>query len=194
MNMDSIQNSTVYPVILAVPEQERCLRGRDRVKYLSEYARYALELSAEKSRIHIGDLLKDKNGAPLPFNGKYWSLAHKPEYVAGVVAPARIGIDLEEIRPCSEALFRKIAAENEWELTVSDSINSFFRYWTSKEAVLKAAGTGLKGLSRCRIKRVLNDNHLIINYLDQEWAIEHIYFDRHIASVVENMFNIKWIL
>lgn len=194
MNMDSIQNPTLHPVILSVPEQGRGLRGRDRVKYLSAYARYALELSAEKSRIHVGDLLKDKNGVPLPFNGNYWSLAHKPEYVAGVVAPARIGIDLEEIRPCSEALFKKIADENEWGLTVADSINSFFRYWTSKEAVLKATGTGLKGLSRCRIKRVLNDNHLIINYLDQEWAIEHIYFDRHIASVVKNMFNIKWTL
>jgi 4'-phosphopantetheinyl transferase len=192
MNTDNIQNPTVHPVILSVPEQGRCLRGRERVKYLSAYARYALELSAEKSRIPIGDLLKDKNGSPLPFKGNYWSLAHKPQYVAGVVAPARIGIDLEEIRPPSEALFKKIADEKEWALSTSDSVNCFFRYWTSKEAVLKATGIGLKGLSRCRIKRILDDNHLIINYMEQEWAVEQIYFDRHIASVVKNRYNIKW--
>ncbi|MBU4101004.1 MAG: hypothetical protein KKH20_06460 [Proteobacteria bacterium] len=92
---------TIYPVILAVPEEIRQLTGKNRVLNLSKHARQALEISAQKSCIHLSDLLKDKNGAPLPFNGNYWSLTHKPDYVGGVVASTRIGIDIEKIRPCS---------------------------------------------------------------------------------------------
>ena len=188
---------TLNPVILSVPEKKRHLAVRDRAKYLSRHAREALKLSAKKSCIDLGLLAKDENGAPRPFSGNYWSLTHKIEYVGGVVAPEKIGIDLEKIKSCSRAIFNKIADERERDLIHPlpyDREKLFFRYWTSKEAVLKAVGTGLKGLSRCRIKRVLSDNHLIVNYLDQEWIIEHIYFDGHITSVVKNRFNIKWIL
>lgn len=185
---------TIYPVILAVPEKIRQLTGKNRVLNLSKHARQALEISAGKSSIHLGDLLKDKSGAPLPFNGTYWSLTHKPDYVGGVVASTRIGIDIERIRPCSEALFSKTAGEKEWSLVNTDPIKLFFRYWTSKESVLKAAGAGLKDLSKCTIAKVIDEENLFIDYGGEKWLVEHFYFDGHIASVTKNSFNIKWSL
>lgn len=192
--MEKIRNPTIYPVILSVPDKEQTLSGREMVKYLSRHARYALEISAKKSGIKLNDLLKDKNGAPLPFNGNYWSISHKPKYVAGVVAPSMIGVDIEKIRPCSDALLKKIADEKEWGLINSDPVKPFFRFWTSKEAVLKAAGIGIKGLSGCRIERVIDDDNLVINYMDRKWAIEHFNFNGHIASIVKNEFHIKWVI
>jgi 4'-phosphopantetheinyl transferase len=190
--MDTIRNSILYPVILAVPDKEQKLTGREKVANLSNYARRALEISAQKSCIELGDLTKNENGAPLPFDGNYWSLTHKPIYVGGVIAPTQIGIDIEKIRPCSKALFRKTANESEWGLSDADSFKFFFRYWTSKESVLKASGTGIRDLSKCRIVQIIDHNHLVINYEDRKWLIEHFYFDGHIASVVKNDFDVEW--
>jgi len=189
--------NTIYPVILSVPQNKRHLIGRKKVKYLSAYARDAIQLSAKKSKIVFSVITKDENGVPQPFNGSYWSLTHKSEYVGGVVAPAKIGIDIEKIKRCSKALFKRIADEKEWNLIRSRQIDSkklFFRYWTSKEAVLKALGTGFKDLSRCKIAQVVDDDNLVVNYKGNEWLVEHFFFRNYIASVVKNKFNIKWTL
>lgn len=187
------QHRVIYPVILSVPKKNRQLSGRKKVVSLSRHARQALAISARKSGIVLPELLKDANGAPLPFNGTYWSLTHKIQYVGAVVAPARIGIDIEQIRPCSKALFNKTADKTEWGLAENNSFTLFFRYWTSKECVLKAAGTGIKDLSKCRIVKIIDKNNLLIDYQDVQWRIEHSFFDGHVASVVKNDFKVEWI-
>jgi len=188
----SIQRQMIHPVILVVPDKKRQLTGREKVSFLSRHARRALEISAQKNRIQLGDLKKDENGVPLPFNGNYWSVTHKTGYVAGVIARERIGIDLEKFRPVNEALFRKTAHDNEWAVSDTDKTVLFFRYWTSKESVLKASGTGIRDLLQCRIERIIDDNVLVIDYKEQHWYIEHFYFNGHIASVVKNNVDVEW--
>jgi len=188
----NIQRQMIHPVILVVPDKKRQLTGREKVSFLSRHARRALEISAQKNRIQLGDLKKDENGVPLPFNGNYWSVTHKTGYVAGVIARERIGIDLEKFRPVNEALFRKTAHDNEWAVSDTDKTVLFFRYWTSKESVLKASGTGIRDLLQCRIERIIDDNVLVINYKEQHWYIEHFYFNGHIASVVKNNVDVEW--
>ena len=182
----------IYPVILAVPNQKQQLTGREKVSFLSRHARKALEISAQKRQIQLGDLKKNENGVPLPFDGNYWSVTHKTEYVAGVIARERIGIDLEKIRPFKQALYKKAACDSEWGLSDTDKIALFFRYWTSKESVLKASGTGIRDLLKCRIKRIIDDRHLVVNYRKHDWVVEHFYFNGHIASVVKNNVDVKW--
>jgi 4'-phosphopantetheinyl transferase len=185
------QNRTIYPVILAVPAAVRNLKPQDRVKFLSRHARRAVEISAAKSRITLGNLAQDERNAPLPFNGNYWSLTHKPEYVGAVIAPSPIGIDIEKICPRSKPLFQKTASNAEWALADRTTM-TFFRYWTAKEAVLKAGGIGLKDLLKCRIIRILNDHHLDLEYSGKKWKVEHRFFNGHIASVIKNDFQIEW--
>jgi len=179
----------LFPVILQVPFKKKQLKGKEQVAYLSRHARRALQMSAQKSGIFLRTLLKNENGAPLPVDGNFWSLTHKPEYVAGVVASTSTGIDIERIRPCSASLFRKVADDREWGL-----VELFFRYWTSKEAVLKAAGIGLVGLSECRVVKVIDKKNLIINFRNKNWQIENFFFQGHIASVAHNLCRIKWTL
>jgi 4'-phosphopantetheinyl transferase len=190
----TFRTQTIHPVILAVPDEVGDFKPRDRVKFLSQHARQALELSAQKSNMPLGELKQDENGAPLPSDDVYWSITHKTQYVGAVVAPVPIGIDIERIRECAPGLFAKAAGAREWALAdpPNDSLLTFFRYWTAKEALVKTSGSGLKDLLKCQVTRIIDDRHLKIHYSNQEWLIEHFYFDQHIASIVKNAFRIDW--
>ncbi len=186
--------TTLFPVILAVPEEEKRHSGREKVRYLSDHARRALEMSARLSgrKLCPAKLSKNENGAPLPHNGVHWSLSHKPDHVAAVTASSPIGIDIERVRPCREGLFRKTADENEWALGRTRSFELFFRYWTAKEAVLKAVGTGLTDLSKCRVVRLDGETGLTMDYRGVCWTVAHFFFEDHMVSVVKTAPHIQW--
>jgi len=183
---------TIRPVILKVPSKIENLAGKERVKFLSRHARLALVYSAQKMGLELGELKKNKDGAPLPVNGNYWSLTHKSTFVGGVVAPRKIGIDIEEIRPISTSLIRRVAPENEWNLFNEDQDTRFVRIWTAKEAVLKATGRGIWYMASCRIVANIDKLHLHINCRDQDWVVEQHYFNGHIASIVKHDFCVAW--
>ncbi|UCD80347.1 MAG: 4'-phosphopantetheinyl transferase superfamily protein [Desulfobacterales bacterium] len=185
---------TIFPVILPVPAEVAEFKPRDRVIFLSRHARAALQKSAEKSGVRLDELVKDGNGVPQPFDGTFWSVTHKTQYVAGVAAPTPTGIDIERIRSFSDGLFQKTASDREWALADMEkkAVMTFFRFWTAKEAVLKATGIGIKDLLKCRIHQIIDDNHLRIHYEGRDWLIEHLVFDRHIASIVQNRYRIDW--
>lgn len=187
-----MNNDTIHPVVLPVPPSDLKLTGRQKVAALSGHARRALAISVQKSGLVLSDLPKDEDGAPLPVDGNYWSLTHKIAYVGGVVSRTRIGMDIERIRPCSAPLFRKAATEQEWALSDGDPTSLFFRYWTAKESVLKASGTGVKDLLKCRVVTLIDDTHLIVDYRNEAWSVEHIFFDGHIASVTQGEYRIQW--
>jgi len=182
----------IYPVISAVPHAYRAQNGRHRVQTLSRLARQALQICAKKSRIQLGDLSKDDVGAPQPFDDHFWSLTHKPRYVGAIISLQRTGIDIEEIKPISNGLYKRIAKNSEWRLEPDRSEKLFFRYWTAKEAVLKAQGLGMAGLSKCTIRRIIDQYHLEVLYQDNRYFIEHIYFNGHIAAVVQNHLECRW--
>jgi 4'-phosphopantetheinyl transferase len=196
LNHSVFPNRTLFPVILAVPDEVRGVQPKDRVVYLSRHARRALKLAARKSEVRLGELVKDDNGVPQPFDGIHWSISHKTRYVCGVVAPLPIGIDIERVRDFSAGLYQKTATDEEWALAdmETDSVMAFFRYWTAKEAVLKATGIGIKDLLKCRVNHIIDDMHLQIQYDGQDWLIEHFIFNDHVASIVKSDFQIQWII
>jgi 4'-phosphopantetheinyl transferase len=187
--------AVIYPVILPVPAEVQHLPPKQRVQSLSDCARQALALSAERLGVRLGPLDKDDRGAPIPCHGHFWSLSHKPDYVGGVVAPAAIGLDIERLRPCSAGLRRKTADAAEWALMGHDDLQTtFFRYWTAKEAVLKTRGEGLRDLSRCRIDHILGPTRLRVDYAGKTWTVEHFFFEGHVAAVAAGRFRVEWTL
>jgi 4'-phosphopantetheinyl transferase len=177
------------PVVEA--EDKRC--GKEKVDHLSRIAREALKLSAEKSGVTLGRILKDGKGAPCAVNGIYWSVSHKPECVAAVVSQDKIGIDIEEMKPRDELLFARVATEKEWELK-ERSWDTFFRYWTAKEAILKAIGIGIGGLKSCRVVSVHDENHIAADYQGQFFLVEQLRYKNHIVSVLKGDSQIDWVI
>lgn len=191
--LPSLAPGAIYPVIMPVPELEARLTGRAKVQALSRRARVALMLSAQKSGLNLTVLEKDTDGVPLPDHGVYWSLTHKSEFVAAVAGDRPIGIDIEKIRPISQALQQRIADAHEWQLADGrDADRLFFYYWTAKEAVLKAVGKGMRGLSQCRIVRIAEPLCMLLAYENRPFWVEHRLFSGHVAAVVKEVEQVYW--
>lgn len=184
---------TLFPVVMPVIEAECRPSGKEAVDRLSWIAREALKVSAQKSRVKLGELLKDGNGAPCPVDGIYWSLSHKPKYVAAVVSNNKVGIDIEEMKPRTESLFARVAGDAEWELK-EKCWDTLFCYWTAKEAVLKVIGIGVGGLRTCRITSVPDENHITLDYEGHSFLVEQIRHNNHIVSVLKGDNEIHWII
>jgi 4'-phosphopantetheinyl transferase len=184
---------TLFAVVMPIEEADHSLPGKDRVERLSKLAREALRVSAEKSGVVLGEMRKDADDVPCQCHGYYWSVSHKPKCVAGVVGAERIGIDLEEVKPRDEGLFRLVASDEEWTM-VGKSWANFFRYWTAKEAVLKAAGIGIGGLKGCAVAAVPDDRNVLLRYEGQMYAVEQMYYNSHIISVLKNDNRVDWIV
>ena len=184
---------TLFPVVMPVIEAGYKLSGKEKVAHLSRIAREALKLSAEKSRVRLGELLKDEKGAPCPVWGNYWSLSHKSKYVAAVVSQNKVGIDIEEMKPRTESLFAHVASDEEWELK-EKSWDTLFRYWTAKEATLKVIGIGISGLKTCRIISVPDENHISLDYKGQVFLVEQLRYKNHIVSVLKDDNQIEWVV
>ena len=184
---------TLFPVVMPVIEAGHKLSGEEKVDHLSRIAREALKLSAEKSGVRLGELRKDEKGVPCPVNGNYWSLSHKSKYVAAVVSKDKVGIDIEEMKPRPESLFSHVASDEEWELK-EKSWDTFFRYWTAKEAILKVIGIGISGLKTCRIISVPDENHITLGYNGHLFLVEQLRYKNHIVSVLKGDNQIEWVV
>ncbi|MFZ5564871.1 MAG: 4'-phosphopantetheinyl transferase family protein [Thermodesulfobacteriota bacterium] len=176
--------TVLYPVICPVPRALADLPLDRRQAALSDCSREPVVLSAQKSGLPPPCVFrKDDRGAPVPEQGVWWSVSHKPDYVAGVVSAAPIGIDVEKIAPRSEALIPKVVSPAEAALFSQDRWTVFFRCWTAKEATLKSRGAGIADLDRCRIVSVFSDVRVAVCFKDAALFVEQCFFDGHVASV-----------
>jgi 4'-phosphopantetheinyl transferase len=193
MNAPIHYEPVLHPVIMPVPHEDRGLSGRARVQSLRLHARRAAGLSAQLGGYALAAMEKDADGVPLPCGGIHWSLTHKATYVAAVVAPRPVGIDLERIKPVSQGMYDRLAGVQEWMLAPQQDLSIFFRYWTAKEAVLKAVGQGLVALSRCRVVQIPDEDHLGLVYDQTPWTVTHVRIGAdHLASVTSDGATIEW--
>jgi 4'-phosphopantetheinyl transferase len=183
----------LHPVLMVVPAGIQNWTGPRRVRALSRLARAAARMSARRAGGVLGRLTKDADGVPLPANGWRWSVAHKPGYVAGVAGPGPLGIDIEPVIPRSRKLFSKIATPEEWRLGHEEEWHLFYRFWTAKEAVLKAVGMGLKGLSCCRVVAIEAPLQMTLEYDGRRWPVEQVYWDGYLAALASEDLRAHWI-
>jgi 4'-phosphopantetheinyl transferase len=178
--------SLIYPVILKI--SDHCLADvdLDPLTVQSEVARNALQFSARLADLPLGPIQKDDKGAPFSVNGVHLSLSHTSFFAAGIIACSPIGIDLEKIVSFSNFLKNRVATESEWKLFSEVTPIAFYRLWTAKEAVLKAAGIGIAGLPECEVTELFGDQGMTLTMFGKVWQAEHHLFQDHIASVASS--------
>lgn len=182
------------PVIRWISPVPHLKNGPERVRRLGRIAREAACRSAAISDAPPPSFLKTFDGVPLPEAGWHWSITHKPTIVAGIVAREPVGIDIETIRPVHPNLHLKICNASEWALGREPALLRFFRFWTAKEAVLKAVGLGLQGLSICRICSAPASPRMALDVDGDPWRVEHLFISDHLVAVASKGRDVAWTL
>lgn len=191
---DPALHFVLRPAVWRVPAEIRNHPPRGRAPLLSRFAREAVLASARRSGLDffsLENLKKSGRGVPLPLQGWHWSLSHKTEFAAGVVAPFPVGIDLETPGPRHPGLFDKVGTEAEWECLGGRDWPRFFRLWTAKEAVLKALGVGLAGLGDCRLASA-DGKRLILRSGGRRWTVETAAGEKFVAAVTPGDAGVSW--
>lgn len=185
---------SLFPVIHPVPPHPASISGKEKVAWIRDASREALKICAYRMGIKLKELKKNSKGAPVPFDGTYWSVSHKPLFAAAVLGKYSMGIDIEEIKPrSSDAVFKKVISEEEQSFCEDNNKpHYFFRVWTAKEAVLKAEGIGIAGLSKCGVVNVPDDSSMLLNYEGKPYHVVQTFFKKHIASVITNGEPVEW--
>lgn len=116
-------------------------------KYLSLLGRLLLEKGMEMLGEKVSTVKLNKYGKPilkdscLKFNISHSGLL----VVCAISKNSDVGIDIEKIKPINIENFKSQMSLDEW-ISVSgakDIQQHFYRYWTQKEAAVKADGRGL---------------------------------------------------
>ncbi|MBH8554607.1 4'-phosphopantetheinyl transferase superfamily protein [Nostocaceae cyanobacterium CENA357] len=121
--------------------------------------------------------------------GLFFNLSHSQGLaLCAVSCDRQIGVDLEYIRPMSdvEALAQRFFLPREYDvmrsLPADQKQEMFFRYWTCKEAYLKATGEGIAQLEQIEIALTPTESARLQTL--QDWSlIEIIPADNYLAAV-----------
>lgn len=179
------------PVLLAIPLSDPA-RSPQQTQRQRDYSRLALRECAKSCGAPLEGWEKDRNQAPVRLGKFYWSVSHKRQWTAAVIADRPVGIDVEKISPRRTTLYEALACDSEWDLTGGRSWNAFFRVWTAKEATLKANGVGITGFSDCKVRVVEDRHHMTLEFGGHTWPIEHHYHDGHVAAVTCVGTDVQW--
>ncbi|BAZ85510.1 4'-phosphopantetheinyl transferase HetI [Dolichospermum compactum] len=129
--------------------------------------------------------------------GLLFNLSHSQDLaLLGVSYQHQIGVDLEHIRTMSdlEGLAKRFFSAREYEylrlFSPAEQQQIFFRYWTCKEAYLKATGDGLVQLEEIEIDLTPNQPSQLL--VSGDWSLRELTpADNFAAAVVVTGSNIN---
>lgn len=153
----------LHVVLIAIPGNA-ARPARESIRRQREAAARALDESARLSQLPRQGWLRDAAGVPVFEHGVCWSLSHKPPAAAGAVSRNAVGLDIEVMQPRREGLWDYVASPDERQRADAQDWPMFFRFWTAKEAVLKANRVGLSRLDDCRVVHGPFDDHAQLNF------------------------------
>ncbi|MCM1545475.1 MAG: 4'-phosphopantetheinyl transferase superfamily protein [Clostridiales bacterium] len=78
--------------------------------------------------------------------GVFYNLSHSGDLTVVALADSEVGVDVQQVKPVDMRLAKRFFTDAEWRQTEDagdGAAELFYRFWTVKEAYLKALGTGL---------------------------------------------------
>jgi 4'-phosphopantetheinyl transferase len=110
-----------------------------------------LQINPDQLKFEYSDRGKPRLSASMPNNSLQFNVSHSQEYALyGFIYDHAIGVDIEYLRSMPDAvkIAERFFSPREFQLIASyteEQHQVFFKFWTAKEAYLKAIGTGLAG-------------------------------------------------
>jgi 4'-phosphopantetheinyl transferase len=102
-------------------------------------------LGDRNSKCFLDDLEYNEYRRPYFDGGLDFNIAHSGNIViCGMTDEGQIGVDIEQVNRLDFNDFTDFFTENEWHYINDhpDKFDGFYNFWTKKEAVLKAIGSG----------------------------------------------------
>jgi 4'-phosphopantetheinyl transferase len=195
-NLD-VSNDRIQPLAALLSEDERARADRfykqtDRDAFIAARGilRTLLGQYLDRSPAQLQLQYQDRGkpflqDSPLEFN-----VTHSHGLALYAIAQSRrVGIDLEYVRDIEvQALAQRFFSDREFQqlqaLPPDRQTATFFKYWTAKEAYLKATGEGLAGLSQIEIIEILKGDAVSLDlaYEDvSQWRLQPL--DRILGTV-----------
>ena len=171
----------ICATVLTPPENN--YKGVQKVRYLSEQARIALDQCAKKQNLDHITWLQSPGGAPQVSQGYYWSISHKSTLVGAVISDEPIGIDIEILKPRkNKGLWDRVATTSEWNIIGERNWNTFFHLWTAKEATLKANSKGIGYLENCKLLEA-TPKKLTMQFKNNKWYVQQQIYQNHVIAI-----------
>lgn len=183
-DLDSVTELFLERCINVLPPERRqkALRYRFDIDRKMSVISYLLLLYTLKENYGITNprIAYGRYGKPYlaDYSDIYFNISHCPKGCVCAVSDKEIGVDIQDIRPFSWDIARRVFCENELKILefTDDKAKLFTRIWTMKESYLKMTGEGIMN----------------INSIDSTKIQDQIYIfeeKRIIISIVENVKN-----
>jgi hypothetical protein len=183
----------IRPHVVSVPVAAQGMRGEERVQDLSLRAKDAAAMSAMASGHAVPAFEKDDLDRPVPTNGVYWGVAHKPTMVVGVTSHRPVAVDVEFIKERKDYQIAGALSTHEHRILGGSALDAYFLAWVAKEAVLKLKGVGLSHLSRTAIIDAWSDGALVA-YDTEVQQVGYAFFNQHVAAITAPSREVVWTL
>ncbi|WP_071188657.1 4'-phosphopantetheinyl transferase HetI [Trichormus sp. NMC-1] len=166
--------------------RQRFIAGRSSLRFI--LGRY---LGVEPSQVEFEYQTRGKPllAAKFADSNLFFNLSHSQDLaLCGVSCTRTIGVDLEYIRPMSdlENLAKRFFLPREYEVVKSLALDQqqqvFFRYWTCKEAYLKATGDGLVQLEQIEIFLTSTEPAKLL--VSGNWSLRELALANNFAAAV----------
>ena len=166
--------------------RQRFMAGRGTLRtILGQY----LDIAPKQVEFEYQPRGKPLLAAKFADQGLLFNLSHSQDLaLLGISYQNQIGVDLEYIRTMSdlEGLAKRFFSAREYEylrlLSPAQQQQIFFRYWTCKEAYLKATGDGLVQLEEIEIDLTPNQPSKLL--VSGDWSLRELTPANNFAAAV----------
>lgn len=167
-NFDSITESFLKRCIDILPSERRqkALRYRFNIDRKMSVISYLLLLYALRENYGITNpkISYGRYGKPYltEYPDIYFNISHCPKGCICAVSDRKIGVDIQDIRPFSWDIAKRVCCENELKMLecTDDRARLFTKIWTMKESYGKMTGIGI--VPAKTINTTILNNEIII--------------------------------